>query len=343
MRGIVTAMLLAVLVAAPVGARPAVSLTGAGATFPFPLYSKWFDVYYRDTGVQINYQSIGSGGGIRQVLARTVDFGASDGPMSDGLLRQAPAPILHLPMVAGAVAVAYNLPGIPSGLQIAPDVLADIFLGTITRWSDPRIAKANPSLRLPGTAIAVVHRSDGSGTTNIFTDYLGKVSTEWQTRVGAGTSVRWPAGLGGKGNEGVAGLIKQSPGAIGYVELAYALQSAFTTARIRNRSGVFVPPSLSATTAAVNAYQIPPDYRIFITDAPGRTSYPISGFTWLLVYREQPDHAKGEALVKFLWWAIHDGQKIAPTLLYAPLPKALVNRLEGTIKTITYQGKPLLP
>ncbi len=339
------AVLAFALAATPACAGPPVNLTGAGATFPFPLYSKWLDAYARDTGVQINYQSIGSGGGIRQILARTVDFGASDGPMTDEMLRGAPAPILHIPTVAGAVAVAYNLAGVPSGLRLTPDVLAGIYLGKIAKWSDPRITALNPTLKLPDAPVVVAHRADGSGTTNIFTDYLSKVSPEWKEKVGAGTSVNWPAGLGGKGNEGVTGLVKQNGGAVGYVELAYALQNRLTVAQVRNQAGRFVPPSLSATTAAMAAFatRIPADYRVLITNAPGRDSYPISGFTWILVYKEQADRTKGEALVKFLWWAVHEGQRYAPPLLYAPLPKALVARIEATLKSITYQGTPLLP
>ncbi len=332
------------LLAGPAAAQQRVELTGAGATFPFPLYSKWFDVYAQEKGVRINYQSIGSGGGIRQILERTVDFGASDGPMPDDQLAKTPSKLLHIPTVAGAEAIIYNLQGVPSGLRLTPDVLADLFLGKITRWNDPRLAGLNPTLHLPDVPIVVAHRSDGSGTTNIFTDYLSKVSPEWKNRVGAGTAVNWPTGLGGKGNEGVAGIVKEQAGGIGYVELAYALQNHLSSAVIRNHAGVFVAPSLSATTAAVDAYtkQIPDDYRIFITNAPAKDAYPITGFTWLLVYQEQQDRTKGEALARFLWWAIHDGQRYAPPLLYAPLPKSLVTRVERTIESITFQGKPIL-
>lgn len=325
--------------------QPRVELTGAGATFPFPLYSKWFDVYAQMKGVKINYQPIGSGGGIRQVLERTVDFGASDGPMPDEQLAQAaPRKILHIPTVAGAEAIIYNLPGVPSGLKLTPDVLADIFLGKITRWSDARLTNLNKTVRLPDEPIIVAHRSDGSGTTNIFTDYLSKVSPQWKTQVGAGTSVNWPVGLGGKGNDGVTALVKQQTGGIGYVELAYAVQNHITFALMRNKAGVFVAPTLSATTAAMAAFvnQIPADYRIFITNAPGKDAYPITGFTWLLVDQDQPNLAKGHELVQFLWWAIHDGQVYAPQLFYAALPKAMVQRVETTIRTISYQGKPIL-
>ncbi len=340
----IVAALMIPLPAGPVFAQQRVELTGAGATFPFPLYSKWFDVYAQEKGVRINYQSIGSGGGIRQVLERTVDFGATDGPMTDEQLASAPGKILHIPTVAGAEAIIYNLEGVPSGMRLTGDVLADIFLGVITKWNDVRLAKLNPTFRLPNVPIVVAHRSDGSGTTNIFTSYLSKVSPTWKKRVGVGTSVNWPVGVGGKGNEGVAGIVKQQPGAIGYVELAYALQNHLNSALLRNQAGAFVAPSLSATTAAVAAYanQIPDDYRILITNAPGRQAYPIAGFTWLLVYQDQQDRGKGEAIARFILWAIHDGQRYAAPLLYAPLPQALVQRVERTVGSITYQGKPIL-
>jgi len=341
-------MVTALVITLPTGsvfAQQRVELTGAGATFPYPLYSKWFDVYAQEKGVRINYQSIGSGGGIRQVLERTVDFGASDGPMPDEQLASAaPRKILHIPTVAGAVAIVYNLEGVPSGLRLSGDVLADIFLGRITRWNDARIVALNPSFRLPNMPIVVSHRSDGSGTTNIFTNYLSKVSPFWKTRVGEGTSVNWPVGLGGKGNEGVAGIARQQPGAIGYVELAYALQNHLNSALMRNQAGTFVAPSLSATTAAIAAYekQVPADFRVIITNAPGPQAYPITGFTWLLVDQEQRDQLKGEALARFIWWAIHDGQRYAASLLYAPLPPSMIKRVERTLESITYQGKPIL-
>jgi len=319
-------------------------MNGAGATFPYPIYSKWFDEYAKvDPSARFNYQSIGSGGGIRQITARTVDFGASDGPMTDEQLKKAPGEILHVPMVMGTVVVTYNLPGSPT-LRFTHDVLADIFLGKVTKWNDPRLQAVNPEVSLPGQPIIVVHRSDGSGTTYIWVDYLSKVSKEWEKKVGRGTSVRWPVGLGGKGNEGVAGQVKNTPGALGYVELAYAITNKLPVAAIRNRAGKFVEPSIESTTAAAAgvAKSMPADFRVSLTDPPGEDVYPVAGLTWLLVYKDQQDEAKGKVLVKFLWWAIHDGQKYAPGLLYAPLPPQVVTMVEAKIKEITYQGKPLL-
>jgi phosphate transport system substrate-binding protein len=331
--------------AGPTPAQQPITLTGAGATFPFPLYSKWSQVYDAEKGVRINYQSIGSGGGIRQFIAKTVEFGATDGPMTDEQMRQAGGRVLHVPMVAGAVVPVYNVPGIGPGLNFTPDTLADVFLGKITKWNDPRLAKDNASARLPAADIVVVHRSDGSGTTAIWVNYLSKVSNEWKTKVGEGTSVNWPTGLGGKGNEGVAGVVKQTPNSLGYVELAYALTNQMTFGNVRNRAGQFVRPSLSSTTKAMDGAlkTIPDDYRVFFTDPVGRDGYPVAGFTWILVYGDQPDPAKGKALVDFLWWATHDGQKYAPTLLYASLPKSLVQRIEGTLKSVTAQGKAVMP
>ncbi len=319
------------------------TLTGAGATFPYPLYSKWFDVYEKQTGVRINYQSIGSGGGIQQITQRTVDFGASDAPMSDEQLAAAPGKLLHIPTVIGAVVITYNLPGIDKGLRLTPATLAGIYLGDITRWNDPAIARDNPGLKLPDTAIAVVHRSDGSGTTNIFTDYLSTVSPAWKQRVGKGTSVNWPVGLGGKGSEGVTGQVKQTPGAIGYVELAYAAQNQLPYASVQNQAGRFIEPTLESTTAAAAgaAQAMPADLRVSIVNAPGEQSYPIAGFTYLLVYQEQSDQAKGAALVDFLWWALHDGQQYAKDLFYAPLPAEVVQKAAAQVSSITYQGKPL--
>lgn len=318
------------------------SLTGAGATFPFPLYSKWFDVYNRLCGVQVNYQSVGSGGGIRQIAERTVDFGASDGYLNDEQLKAAPG-ILHVATTAGSVAVVYNLPGIESGtLKLTGDVLADIYLGILTRWNDDRIRSLNPNLDLPDEAIAVVHRADGSGTTFIFTNYLSKVSAEWKDRVGSSTSVNWPVGLGGQGNEGVAGQVRQIKGAIGYVELAYAVQSNMTWASMKNSSGNFVEPSLDATTAAAQGVQLPQDLRLAITDSPNPKSYPIAGFTWILVYQEQQDCAKAETLASLLWWAIHDGQQYTKDLLYASLAPEVVSMDERLIQSITCGGKPAL-
>jgi phosphate transport system substrate-binding protein len=319
-------------------------INGAGATFPYPLYSKWFDEYAKlERAARFNYQSIGSGGGIRQISERTVDFGATDGPMTDDQLKKAPGEIFHIPTVLGAVVGTYNLQGNPR-LEFAPDVLADIFLGTITKWNDPRITAENAGVQLPNQPIIVVHRSDGSGTTYVWVDYLSKVSKEWEQKVGRGTSVKWPVGLGGKGNEGVAGQIKNTPGALGYVELAYAKTNKLPAAAIRNQAGKFVEPSIESTTAAAagGAKNMPGDFRVSLTDPPGDAAYPIASFTWLLIYRDQPDAVKGQALVKFLWWATHEGQRYASDLLYAPLPAEVVKQVEAKLRQITYQGKPLL-
>ena len=322
-----------------------VTLTGAGATFQFPLMSKWGAEYGgANPGVRLNYQSIGSGGGIRQVIARTVHFGSTDGPMTDVQLAEAGAPVLHVPVTLGAVAVAVNLPEVRDALKLTGTVLADLFLGRITRWNDPAIAASNPGLALPDRPVAIVHRSDGSGTTYIFADFLSRVSPDWKDLVGVATSVNWPAGLGAKGNEGVTGQVRQTPGAIGYVELTYALQNDLPTAAIRNRAGEFVVPSVAAVTAAAagSVGNLPPDLRVSIVDAPGPGAYPISGFSWVLVHREQQDCGVGGALVKFLWWAVHDGQRFAPPLHYAPLPAEVVKLDEGKLQSITCGGKPLL-
>src|SRR5262245_35139917 len=319
-------------------------MNGAGATFPYPIYSKWFDEYAKiDQQVRFNYQSIGSGGGIRQVSERTVDFGATDGPMTDEQLKKAPAELIHIPTVMGAVVATYNLPGAPK-LRFTPEVLADIFLGKITLWNDDRITALSAAVSLPSQPIVVVHRSDGSGTTYIWVDYLSKVSREWEQKVGRGTSVKWPVGLGGKGNEGVSGQVKNTPGAIGYVELAYAISNKLPAAAIRNQAGKFIEPSIESTTAAAAdaAKTMPADFRVSLTNAAGETAYPIASFTWLLVYKDQPDPVKGKALVNFLWWATHDGQKFASDLLYAPLPGPVVKQIEAKVHEITYQGKPLL-
>lgn len=338
-------ILLAILVLAACAAAQPVTLNGAGATFPFPLYSKWSQVYASEKGVQINYQSIGSGGGIRQFIAKTVDFGASDGPMTNEQIAQAGGRVLHIPTVAGAVVPVYDVLGVGPGLNFTPDVLADIFLGRITKWNDPRLVKVNPKTPLPEADIVVIHRSDGSGTTAIWVNYLSKVSPLWKTRVGEGTSVNWPTGLGGRGNEGVAGLVRQTPNSLGYVELAYALTNKMSFGSVRNRAGQFVRPTLSSTTKAMEGAlkNIPEDYRVFFTNPDGKNVYPIAGFTWILISGEQPDPVKGKALVEFLWWATHDGQKYAPTLLYAPLPKSLVTRIERTLKSVTSRGAPILP
>jgi phosphate transport system substrate-binding protein len=328
----------------PAGSSDA--LSGAGATFPNPLYSKWVDEFDKQCSAKINYQSIGSGGGIRQITEKTVDFGASDGVMNEEQTAAAEAaggPILHVPMTSGAVAVVFNLSGIESGqIKLSPDVLADIYLKKITKWNDPRIAALNADLDLPGADIAVVHRSDGSGTTFIFTNYLSKVSTEWSDRVGFATSVNWPGDIGGEGNAGVAAQVSQIPGAIGYVELAYATQNDLTWAAMRNKSGKFVEPSIEATTAAAKGVTLPDDMKVLLTDSDNPDAYPIVGFTWILVYQNQPDKAKGQALVYYLWWSIHDGQKFTVDLLYAPLSAEAVQKAEAEIKSITYQGQPLL-
>ena len=324
-----------------VGCRPAMAqnLTGAGATFPYPIYSKWFDLYHQKTGVEINYQSIGSGGGIRQVLEGTVDFGASDGPMNDEQLAQAKTPILHFPTVLGAVVATFNLPGIER-LRLTPETLAGIFLGKITHWNDPALTKENPDVALPASAIVPMHRSDGSGTTYIFTDYLAKVSPEWQQRVGRGTSVNWPVGLGAKGNEGVAGLVKQTPNAIGYVELIYAVQNKLPYGDVRNRSGKFVQATLESVTAAAAAAaeRMPEDFRVSITDPAGADAYPIASFTWLLVPARIKDAEKGAAIKKFLAWMLADGQQLAAPLNYAPLPASVVALEHKALATIQAGG-----
>jgi len=312
------------------------TLNGAGATFPYPMYSKWFSEYNKlHPDVQINYQSIGSGGGIRQVLAGTVEFGASDGPMTDEQLSQAKVKILHIPTVLGADVPAYNVPGVSGEIKFTPEVLANIFLGKITAWNDPAIAKANPGINFPNQPIIVVHRSDGSGTTYIFTDYLSKVSKEWETTVGKGTSVKWPIGLGGKGNEGVAGQIRQLQGSIGYVELIYAVQNNISYGSVRNAAGTFVRASLDGVTeAAASVKTMPADFRVSITNAPGKTAYPISSFTWLLIPVQAKDPKNGKILADFLNWMVNDGQKMTAQLAYAPLPDAVAEKVKATIKQV---------
>jgi phosphate transport system substrate-binding protein len=308
-------------------AAQVIRINGAGATFPNPIYSKWFAEYQKlHPNVQINYQSLGSGAGIRQIMEQTVDFGATDGPMTDEQLRSAPGKILHFPTVLGAVVPVYNIPNLGAELKFNGLVLADIFLGKITKWNDPAIAKLNAGVNLPATDITVVHRSDGSGTTYIWVDYLSKVSPEWKKRAGVATSVNWPAGVGGKGNEGVAGLVKQTPGSIGYVELIYALQNKISYGSVQNAAGEFVKASTESVTAAAAeaAAKMPPDFRVSITNAPGKGVYPISSFTWILLYENPKDKMKAKALVDFMKWALTDGQKYAPELGYAPLPEAVV-------------------
>jgi phosphate transport system substrate-binding protein len=304
-----------------------VLLNAAGATFPYPMYSKWFDVYRQaHPNVQINYQSIGSGGGIRQLLDKTVDFGASDGPMNDDQLKQASVPILHFPTVMGADVPSYNVPGVTAELNFTSEALSGIFLGKVTKWNDPAITSANPGVKLPSDDIVVVHRSDGSGTTYIFTDYLSKVSPEWQTKVGKATSVNWPVGLGGKGNEGVAGLIQQTPDSLGYIELIYAIQNKIAYGRVKNSSGAFVKADLASVSAAAAAAakDMPDDFRVSITNPDGKAAYPIASFTWLLIPSKFADTAKRDAVKDFLKWMMTDGQQYCEGLSYAKLPKEVV-------------------
>jgi phosphate transport system substrate-binding protein len=316
-------------------------LNAAGATFPYPMYSKWFNVYHQlHPDIQINYQSIGSGGGIRQVLAGTVDFGASDGPMTDDQIAEFKKDrgmgILHFPTVLGADVPSYNIPGVTAELNFTQKALADIYLGKITKWDDPEIAKANPGVKLPNADIVVVHRSDGSGTTYIFTDFLSKVSDEWKNKVGKGTSVNWPVGLGGKGNEGVSGLVKQTPNSIGYIELIYALQNNIDFGKVQNAAGKFLKADLAGVTAAAAgaAKNMPDDFRVSITNAPGATAYPISSFTWLLIPEHISDASKRDAIKGFLKWMMTDGQKDTEALSYAPLPKPVVAKEMKAISLI---------
>jgi len=329
-----TVLLLCVLLALPVMGQT--KLNGAGATFPNPIYSKWFSEYHKlHTDVEINYQSIGSGAGIRQVTAGTVDFGASDMPMTDKQLQEAKAKILNIPTVLGADVLAYNIPGVTGELKFTPEVLAGIFLGHISKWNDKAITAANPGVNFPDKDIIVVHRSDGSGTSFIFTDYLSKVSPEWKNTVGADTSVKWPVGLGGKGNEGVAGFVRQLPGSIGYVELIYAVQNKIPYGSVRNSAGTFVQASLdSVTAAAASAPKMPADFRVSITNAPGKDAYPISSFTWLLIPAQSKDAAKGKILADFLAWMVADGQKLTAALSYAPLPDAVAAKVKDAIKQV---------
>ena len=317
----------------------AVDLTGAGATFPYPIYRKWFSVYDSLTSVAINYQSLGSGAGIRQLQEQTVDFGASDAPMSDEEMTKAKGgAVLHFPTVLGAVVITYNLTGVTQPLRLTGPVIADIFLGKITKWNDQRIAALNPGVKLPNVDVLVVHRAEGSGTTYIFTDYLASVSPAWKSGPGKGKEVQWPVGLGGRGNEGVAGQVKQTPGAIGYVELAYARQNSLPTAHVRNASDAFVNPTIESITAAaagaMSSFGASSDYRVSIVNAAGAQSYPISSFTWLLVYQAQPDAAKGQKLVDFLKWMYGNGEGMAAALDYAPLPAELRQQLTARLAEI---------
>jgi len=337
-----TALALAAAVAIPAAAQ--VKLNGAGATFPNVIYSDWILTYNAaHSDVQFNYQSIGSGGGIRQFSDGTVDFGASDAPMSDSAIAAINGNVLHIPTVLGAVVVTYNLPGVTTQLKFTPAIIADIFLGKLTKWNDARIAALNSGVTLPATDILVVHRSDGSGTSYIFTDYLSKVSPDWQTAVGKGTSVNWPAGLGGKGNEGVAATVGQTPGSIGYVELAYADKNKLAYGALQNRSGKFINPTLDAVTAALSSamktMDASTDFRVSITDAPGATAYPIASMTYLLLRKTYDDPAKAKALVNFVWWGETVGQGKATSLGYAPLPEALRPWIQAKLKGITAGGQ----
>jgi phosphate transport system substrate-binding protein len=320
------AVAAAVLLGATVQAQT-IQIDGAGATFPYPIYSKWFSEYNKmHPNVQINYQSIGSGGGIRQLTNETVFFGASDGPMTDEQLKAAPAHVMHFPTVLGGVVPVYNIPNFHAELRFSGTTIANIYLGKITKWNDKEIAAENPGVSLPATDIAVVHRSDGSGTTYIFCDYLSKVSPEWKSKVGVATSVQWPLGVGGKGNEGVSGLVSQTPGAIGYVELIYALQNKIAFGAVRNHDGVYLKASLDSVTAAAAGAgaNMPADFRVSITNAPGKNAYPISSFTWLLLYQNPKDKAKSQTMIQFVKWALTDGQKYCAGLGYAPLPGAVI-------------------
>jgi phosphate transport system substrate-binding protein len=313
-----------------------VDLNGAGATFPYPIYNKWFSDYAASTGVKINYQSIGSGGGIRQLTEGTVDFGGSDAPMTDEEIARAKGPVLHIPTVLGADVIVYNLPSVSQPLKLTGQAIAEIFLGKITKWNDPRIATLNPGVTLPAEDILVVHRSDGSGTTYIFTDYLATISPEWARVVGRGKEVRWPAGIGAKGNEGVAGQVKQTPGSVGYVELAYAVQNNLQHAHVRNAAGNFVAPSIESISAAADVAGLPAntDYRVSIVNAKAANAYPIASFTWIIAYRSQQDSVKARKLKDFLRWALTEGEKSAAALHYAPIPESLSQRLVARIDSI---------
>ncbi len=337
--------LVAALAAAPAAAQ--VQLNGAGATFPNIIYQDWMLTYNQThPDVKLNYQSIGSGGGIRQFSDGTVDFGGSDAPMTDSAIAAIQSNVLHIPTVMGAIVVTYNVPGVASGLKLTPDVIADIFMGKITKWNDARLTSINSGLKLPATDIVVVHRSDGSGTSYGFTDYLSKVSPEWKDKIGKGTSVNWLVGLGGKGNEGVSATVAQTPGGVGYVELAYAVSNKLAYATIQNKAGKWVVPSLESVTAALassmNAMGPNTDFRVSITNADGATAYPISTMTWFLLHKTYQDAAKAKALVQFVWWAETEGQAKAPSLGYAPLPKQLQPWIQARLKSITAGGQPVM-
>ncbi|MBI4502076.1 MAG: phosphate ABC transporter substrate-binding protein PstS [Gemmatimonadetes bacterium] len=343
--------LLALAALATIACRRAevgVRLNGAGATFPNLIYQKWILTYNQEfKDAQLNYQSIGSGGGIRQFSDRTVDFGGTDAPMTDSAIAAIKGDVLHIPTVLGADVAVYNLPQVSVALKFTPAILADIFLGKLTKWNDPRIASVNPDVKLPGSDIVVAHRSDGSGTTFIWTDYLSKVSPEWLQKVGRGTTVNWPVGLGGKGNEGVAATVSQTPGSIGYVELGYALLNKMAVGQVQNKAGTFVSPTIESTTAAASGAMktMGPDtdFRVSITNPDGPDAYPIASFTWLLVRKNYDDGAKGGTLVRFVWWALTEGQSEAPPLGYAPLPKEMLPWIEARLKTVQAGGKPAWP
>ncbi|HYM93337.1 MAG TPA: phosphate ABC transporter substrate-binding protein PstS [Chitinophagaceae bacterium] len=347
-----TVVLMMLLLTGTVGANLKVNaqgdsktILGAGSTFVYPLFSKMFSVYNAKTGIQVNYQSIGSGGGILQLTNKTVDFGDSDGPLNEEQTKKMGVPVLHIPMCSGAVVISYNLPGVNTSLNMTPDVIADIYLGKITKWNDARIAAINKGVTLPGFPILVAHRADGSGTTAIFTNYLSKVSSEWKTKVGEGTAVNWPLGLGGKGNEGVSGVIKQTPGGIGYIELAYAIQNKMPYAKVENKKGKYIVPTIASTSAAANI-QLPADSKIFIANTDAADGYPIAGFTWALIYKEQSysdrSIAKAQNVLNLLWWNIHEGQQYCAGLNYAPLSPAAVKVAEKILRSATYNGKPIL-
>jgi phosphate transport system substrate-binding protein len=321
------------------------TLLGAGSTFIYPLFSKLFSEYHKTNKLQVNYQSIGSGGGILQLTNKTVDFGASDAPLNEEQEQKMAVPALHIPMCSGAVVLSYNLADMKDSMKFTPDIIANIFLGKIKTWNDPQIAAVNPGVRLPSTPIVVVHRSDGSGTTNIFTTYLSKVNAQWNTKPGKGSSINWPIGLGGKGNEGVAGLVKQTPGAIGYIELAYAIQNKMAFASVQNKAGKFIAPSVASTSAAGNI-QLPADAKISLTNTDAADGYPISGFSWALIYKEQSynnrSQERASQLLNLLWWNIHEGQEYCEGLNYARLSPEAVSTAENILKSATFNGQPIL-
>jgi phosphate transport system substrate-binding protein len=327
-------------------ASTSVNLNAAGATFPQPLYTKWFNIYAGLTGTKVNYQGIGSGGGIQQITAGTVDFAASDAIMTESQIaaaEKAGGEVLHIPMTLGAVAIIYNITGVNTSIKLTSGVLSGIYLGTITKWNDPAITALNTGVNLPKQDIVTVHRSDGSGTTFIFTNYLSKVSTQWQSNVGSATAVAWPNGVGGQGSAGVSGQVQQLPGAIGYVELVYATQNNLTVAAIQNSAGSFIQPTVTNTSAAAVGVALPADMKILLTNSPNADAYPIAGFTWQLVSRNQKDQIKGKAIVDLLWWEIHDGQSYSANLGYAPMPSEAIANAEKQIQSITFNGVPLRP